>query len=364
MFNLDLHISVVGDLENEFEERLAQLVRFSISGHNHLVPNRPAISDPVAHVNQRTWVNLDPIRIRRFQNRYERFLRTFDGFVVTHTPSFVEIFAPFDKPILGVVSTRYEAPYTDQPEQWQRLNVLLTDMIKGGQLTLVANNRADGDYFQFFTGARIPVIPSLCEGKTRWSGASRKRVTICRDDILRAKIGRQSSYEPIEALGKPYEWQDLMDCLEVLVIPQNVSTMTLFELATAGVPVAVPSQALLKKLKTEYPGVLGELTYAELKQIRVSDVSSSPINWESDTYLDWWLERADFYDLDLMPNVRVIDALDELEVDDAYIYERESRFRELVIARNNQIRAMRRDLFDRWLGLFPLSNSEHGSSTD
>jgi len=38
-----------------------------------------------------------------------------------------------------------------------------------------------------------------------------------------------------------------------------------------------------------------------------------PSNYESEDFLDWWLERADFYDQELMPNVRIVDSLAELK---------------------------------------------------
>lgn len=77
--------------------------------------------------------------------------------------------------------------------------------------------------------------------------------------------------------------------------------MTLFELATAGVPVAVPSRSLFQSLRRRYKGVLDELTYAEVHRTLVSGREGSPVDWAAGGYLDWWLDRADFYDKELMP---------------------------------------------------------------
>jgi hypothetical protein len=41
-------------------------------------------------------------------------------------------------------------------------------------------------------------------------------------------------------------------------------------------------------------------------------VKNNPNNYKSAGFYSWWLDRADFYDQSLMPNVRVIDSLSEL----------------------------------------------------
>lgn len=348
-FNLDLHVAVAGDLESHLTKADAKLVRFSISDHNHLVPNRPPVADPVAYVNQRKWRRLSPKRVRGFQGRYGPFLRSFDGFVVTHTPSFVELFTNLNKPVLCVVSTRYESPYTERRDDWNRLNRLLTCGVEDSRLRVVANNQADADYFQFFAGASIPVVPSLCAKETPWTGSSMRRVVACKDPRLSKSISAATGYEEIKNLGLPYAWTDLAGCAEVFVIPQNVSTMLLFELATAGVPVAIPSPELLKELRLDYE-VLNELTFAEMSQVRITEDLQSPVNWESPYYLDWWLDRADFYNKKIMPNVRVVQTLDELKVSDHKILTRQLSFRGQVVERNRRIEESWREVIEDFVG--------------
>lgn len=313
VFNLDLHVGVIGDLEPSLLQNSIEVVRFSISNHNGLTPGRPPVSDPVRFISNRNWERLDQKKIWSFQSRYGNFLKRFDGFVVTHTPSFTELYAKFDKPILCVVSTRYEAPYTNRPRDWERLNQLLIEGHASQQIQLVANNKGDKDYLKSFTGIEVPVIASLGDSQHRWRGKKEAKVFICKNQQLSLAIEEATGFKPLRSLGSPYTWQDLLDCREILVIPQNISTMTLFELATAGAPVWVPSKEFLKKLHRDY-GVLKELTYANLKGISVSLDKSSPINWSSDLYLDWWLERADFYDEGIMPNVRTFDSFKELRM--------------------------------------------------
>lgn len=348
-FNLDLHVAVAGDLESHLSKADAKLVRFSISRHNHLVPNRPPVADPVAYVNQRKWRRLSPKRVRGFESRYGRFLRGFDGFVVTHTPSFVELYTNLNKPVLCVVSTRYESPYTERQEDWNRLNGLLARAVEESRLTVVANNQADADYFQFFSGGSIPVVPSLCAKETPWTGSNMRRVVVCKDPRLSKSISATTGYEEVKNLGLPYAWSDLAGCAEVFVVPQNVSTMLLFELATAGVPVAIPSPKLFKELRRDYE-VLNELTFAEMFQVRITEDLHSPVNWESPYYLDWWLERADFYNQEIMPNVRVVQTLDELRVSDDEILTRQSFFCDQVVERNRRIEESWRGVIEDFVG--------------
>lgn len=311
LFNLDLHVGVVGDLERHLRRNSIDLMRFSISSHNKLIPDRPSVSDPVRYISNRNWERLDQNRIRLFQSRYKAFLKCFDGFIVTHTPSFTELYSRFGKPILCIVSTRYEAPYTNRPGDWERLNQVLIEGNENKQIQIVANNRGDADYLQYFTGLKVPIVPSLCDSGYRWTGGTDRKVFICKNQELSREIQSKTAFQPLDSLGTPYSFRDLLDCHEILVIPQNISTMTLFELATAGAPVWVPSKDLMKKLNLEY-GVLKELTYANLKGIHVSSDQSSPVNWSSPSYYDWWLERADFYDEKIMPNVLTFNSLEDL----------------------------------------------------
>ena len=314
LFNLDLHIAVIRDLERHLNRNEMDLVNFSISGHNWALPNRPPIPDPVKIVSNKTWRELDQNRIKMFQTHYAEFLRNFDGFVVTHTPSFVELYCNMDKPVLCVVSTRYEAPYTNSQTDWDRLNNVLLQGHGSGNVQIIANNRGDADYLKYFTGIEVRTLPSLCDLGYRWSGSLSKKVFICKDQELSREIEFQTDYLPVHSLGSPYSFADLMDCREVLVIPQNISTMSLFELATAGCPVRIPSKELLRDLHKKY-GILDSLTYAGLEGVNVSDDPKSPANWSSDSFLDWWLDRADFYNTDLMPNVRTFNSFEELALD-------------------------------------------------
>ena len=184
--------------------------------------------------------------------------------------------------------------------------------------------------------------------------ANTRRVILSRDESVARQFSAQTNgvFQPISALGNPYSWRDLLACEEVFVLPQNISTMTLFELATAGVPVAVPGRSWMKELAAAHRTVLGELTYTQLLGLETRDMSAEdPRNWASPGYLDWWLDRADFYDPDLMPNVRVADSLEELLCGLPVSMRLGSGYPTRVMARNDRLREGRAAAVGRFLEL-------------
>ena len=315
LFNLDLHIGVIADLEQEIAKKSMNLTRWSISSHNHLVEDRLPVTDPVRFVNARKWHLLNDSIIDKFQHRYEKFLKSFDGFVCTYSPVFAELFRGFNKPILIVAATRYEAPYTNRVNDWNRFNKYLTSGVNNSQIALYANNQGDADYLEYFTGIKTSVVPSLCEKSSITSMHSGPRVIISKDQDLVKQIEFSTGefFRSISTLGTPYKWSDLINCTEVLVFPQNISTMTLFELATAGVPVAIPSRKWIKELIASGFNILNELSFHQILGLSTTEMpTNSPANYNSDEYLDWWLNRADFFDNSLMPNVRIVDSAKDL----------------------------------------------------
>ena len=55
LFNLDLHISVMRDLQQEMDKENLRTIRWSISGSNKFTRPVYRISDPVEIINSQTW---------------------------------------------------------------------------------------------------------------------------------------------------------------------------------------------------------------------------------------------------------------------------------------------------------------------
>ena len=317
LFNIDLHISVMRDLHQEMVKQKIGSVQWSISGSNRFVRPIYKISDPVEILNSETWSELDNDLISRFEDRYSAFLRKFDGFVVTHTPAFSQLYRSFDKPILVINSTRYEAPYTAKPSAWNELDSYLVDSVEKGKMLLVSNNRGDADYLHFKTGIASEVVPSFCDyTRLNWTPGGKHKIVIARSVEVELLIEKITGGEWVgirKVLGENYNWKQYLDVKEIFYVPYNISTMSLFELSTAGVPVTVPSRNLLKQMALNYSGVLSELSYFQIRALGTQGLRiEDPNNYSSGLFYDWWLDRADFYDTKLMPNVQVIEEIEEL----------------------------------------------------
>lgn len=319
--NFDLHIAVNRDIRDGLDARSLDLRIYSFSSHNALVPDRRPVADPMLFVNGRNWRKMNPHRIKNFQHLYGPIIRQAAGFLATYPVSFAQLSALEAKPTMVVAATRYEAPYSLSEQGWLALNELLRAGIDDGWLTLLANNRGDADYIEAFAGIKVPVLPSLCSYTgVRWQGdTAADRLIMCNDQRLIDSIenGTDFRFQGLRRGVQPYSYMAWERCSEVFVIPQNISTMTLFELATAGVPVAVPSARWINELREKNFRVLDQLTFVPRQKLAL--LSNSPVNsdWETDEgFLDWWLQRSDFYNVDLMPNVRVCDSVEQLMDED------------------------------------------------
>lgn len=354
LFNIDLHISVIADLQVELKQQGAQLTRWSISGHNFVWRKFFTRPDPVRVLNQGSWHELDEGLIDRFQDVYGQYLKRFDGFVVTYPPAFAELFRDFNKPILTIAATRYEAPYTAQESQWDRFDTFLRVRIDNGSLLLAANNRADQSYLEAMLNREARYVPSVCDyTAAKWPGTGGENLILARSMNTKESIQQRSSGNWMDGqkyLGVNHSWQDLANSQEVFVIPYNVSTMTLFELATAGVPVSVPSKEFLKDLVAQDPNTLSEITWSQVHGIHAPTSRARRFPFLDPQRLDWWLTRADFFDHDLMPNVREVESIDQLLEERHPVLEKElDDWRFQVGQRNARLRLLRKSLVEDFL---------------
>lgn len=351
LFNLDCHISVIADLKQGLRElEDVRLLSWSISNHNFVFRKVFTAPDPVVGINQSTWMEMKDSDVLRFKRRYCRFLASFDGFVITYPTPFVELFAEFGKPLLIVTATRYEFPYSTKSDRWEALDAILRNLISTGAATMVANNQGDADYASHFLQKNVTVFPSVCDYIPRSRSRSHPSLRIFSarsqrlEDLLQSELG--DLWLPKEkALGSHYSWKKLLQVEAVLDIPYNISTMTLFELATLGIPVFVPSRLFLEDLAQKFDGVLTELSFFPDQRLAPNDPRKQFLgaNPNHPDFNSWWLERADFYNRNLMPNVVQIDSFDDVKLYADFSLLKKT-FAESVNERNELLRAERHEL--------------------
>lgn len=317
VFNLDAHVAVIRDVQEQLLRRRLRLVDWTISGHSWSVDRR---CDPVAIVNERTWLHLGPRMAARFRDVYGSYLSSFKAFTAAYPPGFALLYEGLGKPTLAIAATRYEWPFTNDAGRWQWLNDRFRAGVEDGWLTLAANNRADADYLEHYTGLRAILLPGACSYTTGEYTGRRPAAVICTpDDALAAEISGALSHEtvPLRAgLGPRYSRAELYDQRAIVFIPYNVSIMSLFEHYAAGAPTYVPSRDLLKSLMVEYPAaVLSSISFTQVTgrpaaltcgEIDLNDVRDPQV-------VDWYLDRADFYDHELMPLLRQFESWSHLD---------------------------------------------------
>jgi hypothetical protein len=238
LFNLDLHISVIADIKNIAQTLYGsrvEITNWSISGHTWVFQNLPR---DVQIINQQTWRSIDSEMITQFQTVYDDFLSQFDGFIVTHTPVLCLLYEKYNKPILLINSCRYEQPYSWSGDfmKWQWLSQGLQRLSQSGLLTVVSNNKADQEYLHRGTGISSIHIPSLCLYTGISHTPSRNQAVV---------FGDRNFFPESELLvRKPerYSWSELYSYKAIIHIPYEMSTMSLFEQYSAGVPLFLPTR--------------------------------------------------------------------------------------------------------------------------
>jgi hypothetical protein len=317
VFDLDLHVAVVADVRTQLEERGVPLTEWSVSGHTWAFGRT---REPVAVVNEKTWFAFGPARARRFRRAYGSYLRSFDGFLATYPPAFGLLYEGFGKPTLAIAATRYEWPFTHNAELWRWLDDGLRRGVEDGWLTLAANNRADADYLRHYAGLEATVLPSACAyAAGEYTGRERAVVVCTPSDALAGAVcdALQAEAIPLRGgLGARYTRADLYARRALVFIPYNVSIMALFEHYSACAPIYVPGPELLKALMAEHPAdVLSSVSFCQVTgraPARAGD--GLDLNDLGDErVVDWYLERADFYDREWMPHVRRFDSWEHLD---------------------------------------------------
>ncbi len=296
IFNLDLHISVIADVKNIVSQLYPtdqiQITDWCISGHSWVFNRQP---DTPEIVNANTWRGINTKMIQEFVEKYKDYLSHFDCFIVTHTPVFCRLFESFGKPIILVNSCRYEQPYcwtgTEGHAEWLKTIECFKTLTKKNLLTVVNNNLADKEYFERSTGVETKHIPSLC-----------LYTSVMAPETPFSDIVVYSNGHTVRNLGLKntvfkehlprWEYSQMFSAKLIIHIPYEISTMSIFEQYSAGVPMAFPTKELLAKLwNTKMINFNGPYTKQWPAELELSEC----LGGNSET-VEFWLSRADYYD--------------------------------------------------------------------
>ena len=316
-FNLDLHISVISDVSYILKELYGddvEIENWSISGHSWVFRKR---QQNVKFVNANTWKFFNKEMIDAFVKEYFVHLSTFDAFIVTHTPIFALLFESFNKPIIVINSCRYEQPYSFNENnnlgRWNYLNMKLKQMHDKGQLTIISNNKGDQEYLRLGTGIESILIPSVClYTNAKYTPTTDVNVVYTDCNLLK-KTDKMISRP--DFVGFNYSWADLYTCNSMIHFPYEMSTMSIFEQYSANVPLFFPTKRFLKELilSNNYNFCSRYIMLNNLVKSNKVYPKSLDIAMDDNTWIDFWVDKADYYDEDNMKYIVYFDGLSELE---------------------------------------------------
>jgi hypothetical protein len=303
LFNLDLHASVIEDVIYNFKKinKNIHITQWSMSGHTWVF-NKPKHNPK--HVNQQTWTNFNLKTVDDFCNEYNNELKKYDGFIVTHSPVFCLLYERYDKPIFLVNSCRYLIPYC-----WHRndnmlgiLNKKLKQMFDKKQLFIISNNLGDAEFLKLGTGIDSVYNPSLClYTNIKYKPTTPKFLLLGNNNLITQN--NNIVYKKDE-LKPRYKWDDLYKYKGLIIMPYEISTMSIFEYYSADIPLIFPSKKFIRQLYKNHN------LHLSSRYFKYRDFPKSLENPLGINYIDWWTERADFYND--MKYITYYDSIDQL----------------------------------------------------
>lgn len=292
--NIDLHVSVIADVIDIFKRvnKDIHVEDWSLSGHGWVF-NKSAKKLDV--LSQSTWRNLNSELIKKFTERYDSVLKTFDGFIVCHPVSFVLLFEKYDKPIYIINSCRYDMPFSWNGNHGmiKELHMCLSRLQDKKLLTFISNNKADNFYFNMGAShynlpIETTIVPSLClYTQMQWNQEKHNNrfllytgniPNISGNIVHRHQIGR-------------YTWNSLMQFNGIIHLPYEASTMSIFEHISSNIPLFFPSKTFLIQLWSN-------TTTGKQMNYWSHHGTPMPEYLQSTKFDKFWVENADYYDIE------------------------------------------------------------------
>lgn len=306
LFNMDLHISVIGDFKSLGLD--VEVTDWCMSGHAHIMKRT---RDNPKHINPNTWFDLNPQMIQEFQKTYDSFLQTFDGFIVGYPNVFAMVFEKYNKPIILINACRYDIPFSFKRETNYigSYHACLYRLLNKGLLHTVSNNRVDQLYMGKGCGIKPEyVVPSLCLYTNMKYTPTKPTFLLYSGSVTHPLVSPKPSN---------FEWKDIGEFRGVIHFPYEAGlTMSMFEHFTAGMPMFLPSKAYWKA----HPNIQSASAYWG---------SNPPSTLSEFKYDEYWIENSCMWDTFASPNTVIFDSIEDLfHKLETFEYKPEGDFRE------------------------------------
>ena len=289
-FCMDAHVSVIHDLKTMNLD--IDITDWTLSNHAWVV-NRQ--KDNPVHINSDTVMKLNSAMIKNFQDEYDQFLSQFDGFIVCHIPAFAMIYEKYRKPVIWINSCRFDLPFSSNVNGDKVTRDEFITCIKrinnNRLLYPVSNNKGDQLCTENGTGIKTQHIPSLCD----YTGISYKptRSTFL---LYTGNIPPHPLITSKDNIGNKYNWKTIGEFKGVIHMPYEISTMSMFEQFTAGIPLFFPSREYLKQNKHQLHTMREYEKFATSYKLQ----------------LDEWIDLSDMYTTFNSKNTYYFDSLPHL----------------------------------------------------
>jgi hypothetical protein len=293
---IDFHNSATRDVASLLRRSGNEVLSINLSSHTWVFGEEKYDSEVFRNF---TLEDIDIGVGKRFAKFLQEDLADVDCFVTGHTPALSLILSETSRPVVVCVTTRYEYPFTGDSEKWKAFNAYLVERHSKGQFTFVANNPYDMMYFHHYTGIIPKMMQSICD---HTSGLWKPKTS---DWVTYSKLPIRSGggLVNLKERGR-YTWEDWFSHSGTLTIPYQVSTMSMFEFASAGMPIRYPTVEETIELRKMHPRyVLSEISW-RLVSPRFSNDSFSRMetfgdmpspNLLDDESLRVWLPFSDAY---------------------------------------------------------------------
>ncbi len=313
---VDIHGSVAADVKKILEDLGHEVVVWAVPGGPYAKFALARQEDQLEIFNFSTWLDCQsPDLYEQFYEHYKKFFNQFDLFVAALNGTLAPLFGKTNIPTIVINAVRYEFPFICRPHLRSWLNEFLIDGFHRKKLYFVANNKGDKDYLKFYTGIDSIHIPSLCEYTyDKYRGTNN---TFLLNPSRRGTSFYQHILNTLPLLvsndiSKPYTWEDLFSYRGIIHIPYQISTMSILEQYTANVPLFFPSKNFLRKLFQENAEIFCEVVFFDKTNEYL--LPNGDLNKLSDPEVfNFWIDRADFYDLENMPYIQYFDSFQHLE---------------------------------------------------
>jgi len=246
-----------------------------------------------------------------------------DAVICSHPAALCEVWLPFNKSLLLLVTTNLELA-RENPQRWRQWLRTIVAMSSAPRVVIAANSRYDQAYVEHFTGVLTLYLPSLADYVgARYSPQRGRAVLFTRPHhrlarMLLAEVRGAAPKLNVKSIDElyggnaaagGYSLAQLASHPAVVLVPYTKSTMTFFELYRMAVPIFAPSLELLTKWEL-HSRVMSERVYWRYAPSPLrTPASPNPNALNNKASLAHWLKLCDTF---AWPHVQYFDSASDL----------------------------------------------------